>query len=170
MAVVNRVMESVQGSIEISGEKGKGTTITLKLPLTLAIIDGLLVRAGEGHFVFPLSVVEECVELTSEESARARFRNMIRYRGHPMAYLSLRSIFNIEGDNPDNERVVIVKANGQMVGFGLDHVVGQKQTVIKTLGRIYRNIHGLSGATILGDGTVALILDVSQLTRPENNT
>ncbi|MCP4108463.1 MAG: hypothetical protein GY749_23445 [Desulfobacteraceae bacterium] len=146
--------------MEIDSEKGVGTTIILKLPLTLAIIDGLLVKVGEGCFVFPLSVVEECVNMVREVAQR---RNMIKIRGKILPFLSLRELFMVSGEHPDNERIVIASAKNRKMGLGVDCVIGQHQTVIKSLGRIYRNIKGITGATILGDGTVALILDVAQL-------
>ncbi|MCP4348841.1 MAG: chemotaxis protein CheA [Desulfobacterales bacterium] len=163
MDVVKSRIEALRGSIEITSKKGLGTTTTLKLPLTLAIIDGLLVSTGEGYFVFPLSAVEECVEQGRKDAATARGSNIISFRGKTVSYLSLRELFNIEGEHPDLEQVVIAGANSQKVGFGVDRVIGQHQTVIKALGRVYRNIEGVSGATILGDGTVALILDVNKL-------
>ncbi len=162
--IVRRTVESLSGTVEITGKKGMGTTVTLKLPLTLAIIDGLLVQLGDSHFVLPLSSVEECVELATDDLLRAQRRNMIRFRDKLVPYLNLRKIFMIEGTPPPIEQVVIVEAdkNGR-IGFGVDRVIGQHQTVIKRLGRIYKNVEGISGATIMGDGTVALILDVVQL-------
>jgi len=163
MDVVKRSIDSLGGTILIDSEKGRGMAITLKLPLTLAIIDGLLVRIGDGFFVMPLAVVDECIEINREEAARARERNMINFRDEMCAYVSLREQFHINGGQPDIEHVVIVKARDQRVGFGIDRVIGQHQTVIKSLTKVYRDIPGLSGATILGDGTVALILDVNML-------
>lgn len=163
MDVVKRSVESLRGSIDISSKKGNGMTITLKLPLTLAIIDGLLVDIGNDYYVMPISAVEECVEIERKEADKARQRNMMKFRGKVVPYLNLRDIFNIKGDRPDVEKVVIAETNGGMVGLGVDCLVGQNQTVIKSLSRIYKDVEGLSGATILGDGTVALILDVAQL-------
>ena len=163
MDVVKKSIENLRGSIEIISNKGTGTIITLKLPLTLAIIDGLLVDIGRDFYVMPLSVVEECVEMSRTEADRARDRNMMSFRGNVVPYLNLRDMFQVEGTPPPVEQVVIVEANNKTVGFGVDRLIGQNQTVIKTLSKIYKDVEGLSGATILGDGTVALILDVAQI-------
>lgn len=163
MDVVNRRIEALHGNVEIASRRGAGTTITLSLPLTLAIIDGLLVRIGATHFVIPLSAVEECLEMTREEADRCRDRGMMRYRERMVIYQSLRTFFNIDGDPPAIERVVVSDIGGEKIGFGLDQVIGHHQTVIKPLGRIYRDIEGVSGATILGDGSVSLILDVHRI-------
>jgi len=168
--IVKRTVESLSGTVEISGKKGEGTTVSLKLPLTLAIIDGLLVKIGDSNFVLPLSSVEECVELAQDDLTRAQRRNMMRFRDELVPYLNLRKIFMIAGISPSIEQVVIVEAdkNGR-IGFGVDRVIGQHQTVIKRLGKIYKNVEGISGATIMGDGTVALILDVVQLVKSVEN-
>jgi two-component system chemotaxis sensor kinase CheA len=161
--VVKRTVESLRGAVEILNRQGVGTTTILKLPLTLAIIDGLMVKIGESYFVAPLSVVEECVELSHAELVKAKRRNMMSFRGEIIPYLSLRELFLTEGKAPDVEQIIIAEAKDSRVGFGVDQVIGQYQTVIKTLGRMYKNIEGISGATILGDGTVALILDAGRL-------
>ena len=163
MDVVKRCIENLRGSIDIESEPGMGSTITLKLPLTLAIIEGLLVKIGEGFFVVPLLSIEECVELPSEMLDRVKKQNMMNLRDEIVPFLNLRELFLIKGDPPPIEQIVITEAKGEHVAFGVDHVVGQIQTVIKTLGKMYKDIEGISGATILGDGTVALILDVVQL-------
>ncbi len=163
MDVVKRAVESLRGSIDVESEKKLGTTITLRLPLTLAIIEGLLVRIAEETFVFPLSLVEECVELTRRDIARAGGRHIANLRGKVVPYMRLREQFAIGGEPPFIEQIVIVRESGQTIGFVVDEVVGQHQTVIKTLGKVLRDIEGISGATILGDGSVALILDISKL-------
>ena len=163
MDVVKRCIEALRGSIHVTSERGVGTTISLKLPLTLAIIEGLLVKIGEGLFVVPLLAIEECVELPHKVLSQVKRQNMMNLRGEIVPFLNLRELFLIKGDPPSIEQIVITEAKGDHVAFGVDHVVGQIQTVIKTLGKMYKNIEGISGATILGDGTVALILDVVQL-------
>jgi two-component system, chemotaxis family, sensor kinase CheA len=165
MDVVRRSIESLGGSIELDSTLGQGTTITLKLPLTLAIIDGLLVKIGDGHFVVPLASVDECLELTRAEADRARVRNMMEFRGHIFPYLNLHDQFLINSDQPEIEQVVIVETDGDKVGFGVDQVIGQHQTVIKTLNKVYKNVKEISGATILGDGSVALIVDVHMIAK-----
>ncbi|MGD9160985.1 MAG: chemotaxis protein CheA [Desulfobacteraceae bacterium] len=169
MDVVKKGIENLRGSIEVESQKGRGTTITLKLPLTLAIIDGLLVDIGKDLYVIPLSVVEECVEMSREEANRSRERNMMNFRGNVVPYLNLRDMFQVEGDPPALEQVVIVEANNKTVGFGVDKLIGQNQTVIKTLSKVYKDVKGLSGATILGDGNVALILDMTELVKSIKN-
>ncbi len=163
MDVVKQAIDAFGGSIDISSRKGAGTTITLKLPLTLAIIEGLLVRIAEEYFVLPVSSVEGCVELTRNDQERMHGKCMVSIRGHLVPYIRLREYFNVGGAAPDVEQIVITDMNGKRVGFTVDSVIGEYQTVIKNLGRFYRDIEGISGATILGDGRVALILDVSRL-------
>jgi two-component system chemotaxis sensor kinase CheA len=161
--VVKRAVESLRGAIAIESTRGVGTTITLSLPLTLAIIEGLLVKIGAECFVLPLSAVEECVELIQDEVSEARGRHIINVRGNVVPYIRLREQFSISGTSPSIEQIVIVKHEGHQVGFVVDHVIGEHQTVIKNLGRVYRSVEGISGATILGDGTVALIIDISKI-------
>ena len=163
MDVVKRSIDALRGSIDVSSQKATGTTITLKLPLTLAIIDGLLVQVGDGHYVLPLSIVEECVELTREDVARAHGRHITYVRGGIVPYIRLRERFAISGDSPEVEQIVITESPGGKVGFVVDMVIGEHQTVIKNMGRVYRDVDVISGATILGDGTVALIMDIPKL-------
>lgn len=165
MDVVKRSIEALRGSIDINSAPGAGTVITLKLPLTLAIIDGLLVQIGDERFVLPLSSVEECVELTREDVKNAHGRRITYVRGSLVPYVRLRESFSINGTAPDPEQIVITETAEGRAGFVVDKVIGQHQTVIKNLGRMYRDVEGISGATILGDGTVALILDISHLLR-----
>lgn len=163
MDVVKRSIDALRGSIEVTSKANIGTTITLKLPLTLAIIDGLLVQVGEGCFVIPLSIVEECVELTREDVARSHGRNIIHVRGEIVPFIQLRERFVIAGERPDVEQIVITESTGGRVGFVVDKVIGEHQTVIKGMGRMYEGVDVISGATILGNGTVALIMDIPKL-------
>ncbi len=163
MDVVKRSIDTLRGSIDISSREGEGTTVTLKLPLTLAIIDGLLVQLGEGRFVLPLSIVEECVELTREDVAKSHGKQIIYVRGEIVPYIQLRDLFAIPGTPPDVQQIVITESAGGRVGFVVDKVVGEHQTVIKSMGRMFRDVDVISGATILGDGTVALIIDIPKL-------
>ena len=163
MDVVKRGIEGLRGSISVDSVRGTGTTITLKIPLTLAIIDSLLVKIGKDHFVLPLASVEECVELTREDIKNSHGRNLANVRGAIIPYIPLRQHFRITDERPDIEQIVIADLHGTKVGFVVDNVVGEHQTVIKSLGKMYRDVKGVSGATILGDGTVALILDMGVL-------
>ena len=165
MDVVKRGIEGLRGSIAIDSQPGKGTTITLKIPLTLAIIESMLVKIGDSHFVLPLAAVEECIALTRADVLAAHGRNLAKVRGNVTPYISLREQFAIGGKRPDIEQIVIVAVHGQSIGFVVDLVVGEHQTVIKPLGRFYQDIKGISGATILGDGSVALILDLNVLAK-----
>ncbi len=167
--VVKRSVDAVRGSVQVDSDIGTGTTVTIRLPLTLAIIEGLQVAIGEDRYILPLSAVEECVELNGNSRAFADRRKMVEVRGEIIPYIRLREWFQMDkdgsGDRPDKEKVVITNNGQQRVGFVVDSIIGEHQTVIKSLGRVYRHIEGISGATILGDGSVALILDVPRLVR-----
>jgi len=163
MDVVKQNIEALRGSIEVTSEPEQGSRITVCLPLTLAIIDGLQVRVGEEYYIVPLSAVNECVELTSEEKRKARAGRLIPLRESLVPFIRLREVFSIEGEAPAIEQVVMVASRQNTVGFAVDEVIGQQQTVIKNLGRVYRQVKGISGATIKGDGDIALIIDVDPL-------
>ena len=165
MDVVKKAIDALRGTIEIDSVKSKGTTITLKLPLTLAIIDGFLTRTGDEHLIFPLSLVEECVELSRADGAAEHGRQLAHVRGEIVPYIRLRDFFAIDGARSGYEQIVITGVDGRRVGFVVDTVVGEHQTVLKSLGKYYRDVDGISGATILGDGTVALILDIPRLVK-----
>ncbi len=165
MDVAKRAIDALRGTIEMASTKGQGTTVTITLPLTLAIVDGLLVRIAEEHFVLPVSIVQECVELTKADVKKAHGRNIANIRGEIVPYIRLRSEFGISGNSPDIEQIVITGVNGERIGFVVDHVIGEHQTVIKNLGNLYKDTDTVSGATILGDGTVALIIDAMKLVR-----
>lgn len=165
MDVVTSSIESFGGTVEIASAKGKGTTITLKLPLTLAIIDGLLVTISDEFFVIPLNAVVECVELTAEDRSHTHGRNLARVREEIVPYIPLREAFSLNGDMPAIEQVVVTEIGERRIGFVVDKVVGQHQTVIKNLGKFLKHVEGVSGATIMGDGTVALILDINKITQ-----
>ncbi|NMC49050.1 MAG: chemotaxis protein CheA [Desulfovibrio sp.] len=163
MDVVKRGIESLRGKIDIRSEPGRGTRITIKLPLTLAIIDGLQVRSGEAYFIIPLSLVEECVELPAEASVRGGRNRTIHLRGEIVSYVRLREVFGISGGPPAIEQVVVTRHGEARTGLAVDEVVGQRQTVIKSLGAYIGTVEGISGATINGDGSMSLILDVPAL-------
>ncbi|MBI5190840.1 MAG: chemotaxis protein CheA [Nitrospirae bacterium] len=158
--VVKRRMDSLRGRVDIVSAKGSGTTITLKLPLTLAIIDGLLVQVSDSFFVLPLGSVRECVE---RAGTGANERQFVDIRGELVPAIPLRSVFGIPGGVPALEHLVIVDEGGQKVAVAVDTVVGEHQTVIKPLSRAFRGVEGVSGATVLGDGRLALILDLPGL-------
>jgi two-component system chemotaxis sensor kinase CheA len=163
MDVVRRGIESLRGTVEVASALGQGTTITLRIPLTLAIIEGLLVTVGGDYFVLPLSSVEECVELTSADEARAHGRHLVNVRGEMVPYVRLDEKFGMDAEERDRRQVAVLSHEGHRVGFVVDQVVGEHQTVIKSLSRVYKRVRAISGATILGDGTVALILDAGKI-------
>lgn len=165
MDAVRTAIDALRGSVEVTSLPGAGTRATLRLPVTLAIIDGLLVRLGDGVFVIPLASVEECVELDETDRSRESGRSMLRIREHLVAFLELNSAFGLPSKTDAGRRVVVVRAEGQKLGLVVDDILGLNQTVIKALSIYHRDIPGLAGATILGDGAVALIVDVVTLCR-----
>ena len=163
MDVVKRTIESLRGTIDVESVDGKGSTITLRIPLTLAIIEGLLVRVGEGRYVIPLGAVEECIELSLEEDLKSRGRSFVTLRDRLVPYLRLREMF-ATGTRPDTyQKIVVIATAGERVGLVVDQIIGNHQTVIKSMSSLHRDVTTFAGATILGDGGVALILDVAQL-------
>nr|WP_249792335.1 chemotaxis protein CheA [Bradyrhizobium sp. BRP22] len=162
MDVVKRTIENMRGSIDLSTKAGEGTCVTLRLPLTLAIIEGLLIRVGEGRYIIPLPAVEECVELTAEDE-RSRGRNFLNVRGNLVPFLRLREILDVSGSPGQHQKTIIISTGETRVGLVADQIIGNHQTVIKSLSKLHSDVTIFSGATILGDGSAALILDVVQL-------
>jgi two-component system chemotaxis sensor kinase CheA len=163
MDVVKRAIEALRGSIDVASEPGRGTEVTLRLPLTLAIIDGLLVRVGAAKYVLPLAAVEECVELSARDAAQSTGRSFLNIRGDLVPFLRLRDMFDCAVPADDIPKVVIVSAGDTRVGLVVDQVIGNHQTVIKSMSKLHASAEMFSGATILGDGTVALILEIADL-------
>ena len=163
MDVVRQRVDSLRGSIDVVSEPGLGARVTLRLPLTLAIIDGLLVSLGDACFVLPLANILECIELTRADIEIANGKHMANVRGEIVPYIRLREHFNIHTPRPEIEQIMVVQTEGGRYGFVVDQVLGNCQTVIKNLGRFYRHVQLVCGATILGNGTVALILDPERL-------
>lgn len=169
MDVAKRAIEGLRGSIELTSKAGEGTKATLRLPLTLAIVEGMLVRVGDGRYAIPLSAVEECLELPVSEISGSSGRNFLDVRGALVPYLRLRDMFGTDAPADLHQKVVIVGSGDQRVGLVVDQIIGNAQTVIKSLSRLHVGIGTFSGATILGDGEVALILDVAQLVSSAEN-
>ena len=168
MDVVRRNIQSLGGSVDIESQTGVGTQVTIRLPLTLAILDGMSVRVGEEIYILPLdSVIESLQPQLDDIRSMAGSARLMQVRGEFLPLLSLRELFGVAGqDLPlDQGIVVIVEAEGRQVALIVDELVGQQQVVIKSLERNYRRVSGISGATILGDGRVALILDVGEVIR-----
>ncbi|HNX94003.1 MAG TPA: chemotaxis protein CheA [Holophaga sp.] len=160
MDVVRRNIDELRGTVEVESYEGAGTTLRIRLPLTLAIIDGFRVGVEDTCYVVPLEMVIECLDLgpflESEEN------HLINLRGEVLPFLRLREIFGIPG-HAERERVVVVQFGDIRAGLVVDKLLGEFQTVIKPLGELFRHIKGIGGSTILGSGEVALILDVAQL-------
>ncbi|MGN7294347.1 chemotaxis protein CheA [Rhizobium sp. SAFR-030] len=163
MDVVKRTIDALRGTISVVSRPGEGSEISLAIPLTLAIIDGLLVRVGTGRYVIPLSAVEECLELSVEEDMRSRGRSFISLRDSLVPFIRLRDLFRT-GSKPDQfQKVVVISTGSERVGLVVDQIIGDHQTVIKSMSKLHHDVASFSGATILGDGGVALILDVAHL-------
>ena len=165
MDAVRSTIDSLGGSIDVMSREGLGTRVTLRLPVTMAIIDGLRVRLGRSIYVIPLSAVEECVEMDAAEATRTSGRSVLQIREHVVPYLALDRIFGLPPSTETRRRVVVVCVGGQRIGLVVDDILGQGQTVIKSLSAYHRDLPGLGGATILGDGRVAIIIDVATLVR-----
>jgi two-component system chemotaxis sensor kinase CheA len=162
--VVRRNINALRGMVEISSTGGKGTTITIRLPLTLAIIDGFSVRVGTETFVVPLEHVTECTELPADER-NPEASGILRLCGTALPYIRLRRIFGLPGQAPKKENIVVVKINEFHAGIAVDELLGGMQAVVKPLGRAFRGVPGIAGSTVLGDGRVGLIIDVPSLMR-----
>lgn len=164
MDVVKRKIDEVRGDVEIRSELTVGTTITVKLPLTLSIIDGLLVRIKETYFVIPLSVVGKIYEVEHQKIINT-FNNIVVLDGRQYPFLYLREEFEMTENPPQREQIVLVKYADKEMGLAVDTVEGEYQAVLKPMGKHYRDLEIISGATILGDGTVALVMDTNKIIR-----
>ena len=162
--VVRRNIDILRGMVEISSSPGKGSTITIRLPLTLAIIEGFSVRVGTETFVVPLEHVTECTELPAEQRS-PEASGVLSLRGSPLPYVRLRRLFSVSGEAPKRENIVVVKINEFHAGIAVDELLGGMQAVVKPLGRAFRGVSGIAGSTVLGDGRVGLIIDVPSLMR-----
>lgn len=166
MDVVKRNIQDLGGVVEVRSEVGKGSVFTIRLPLTLAILDGQLIRVGSQTYIIPLiSIIESLQINTNNMKSIASDTELYQLREDYIPILRLHNLFNIECDSTSLERglLVVVEAEGHKVGLFVDDLLAQQQVVIKSLETNYKKVPGLSGATILGDGTVAMILDVSNL-------
>jgi two-component system, chemotaxis family, sensor kinase CheA len=153
----------VRGTIALSSVEGVGTTVTLRLPLTVAIVPGFAVGVGEETYVVPLDSVVECLELPAEESRSRRPTGVLSLRGQPMPYVRLRDQLGCAGSPPDREHVLVVHHEGGRTGLAVDALLGESQAVLKPLGRLVGDVPGISGAAVLGGGRVGLVLDVAGL-------
>ncbi|WP_321478222.1 chemotaxis protein CheA [uncultured Paludibaculum sp.] len=165
MDVVKKQIDALRGTLSITSEEGKGCRVAITLPLTLAIIEGLLVQVGVDQFIIPMAAITENVELHRAQRNSKNGRNVIAVRGELVPYIRIRNMFQVDGEAPAIEKIVLVQHEDQRVGLVVDRVLGTHQTVIQSLGRFLRDVKVVSGATIMGDGRVALILDISAVVR-----
>ena len=181
MDVVRRNIETLRGTVGVDSQPDNGTTITIRLPLTLAIIEGFGVGIGDETYVLPLHAVIECIELPAEEHDNDSSRGVINLRGQPLPYIRLRDWFGLSSPRPARENIVVIEVGRVKAGLAVDMLYGARQTVIKPLGKRFQDLRAIAGSAILGNGRVALILDVpglmreviqahGQLGTPENET
>lgn len=163
MDVVKRNIEALRGTVDVESVEGRGTTLRIRLPLTLAIIDGFLTGVGDASYVVPLKSVVECLELTTSQREETRRCSFVNLRGEVLPFIRLRDYFGLDGQVGRRENIVVVNYAGHKAGLIVDELLGEYQTVIKPLGKLFANLSGISGSTILGSGEVALILDVPVL-------
>lgn len=163
MDIVRRNIEALRGSVEITSRDGEGAIITIRLPLTLAIIDGFKVGVDEKTYIIPMETVLECIELPEDHRYCADENGVVNLRGQPLPYIRLRQFFDLGGTACSRESIVVVQHNDQQAGIVVDSIYGESQAVIKPLGKMFQQSSNISGCTILGSGDVALILDVSRI-------
>nr|WP_324257902.1 chemotaxis protein CheA [Cellvibrio fontiphilus] len=161
MDVVKRNIEELQGGVEIESEMGVGTSLNIRLPLTLAIIDGFHVVAGAIDFIVPQNTILECVDLNSLSHTQGQ--NCVNLRGEQVPYIRLREIFSLQGAESEREKIVVVQFGEKRAGLVVDELHGEIQTVVKPMGPIFQALKGIGGSSLLGTGAVALILDIQQL-------
>ncbi len=162
MYVVRSNITALRGSVELLSQPGEGTTVRVRLPLTLAIIDGFQVGVGQERYVIPLEMVEECIEFNRNQS-RIDESGFIDLRGEVLPFVRLRQLFEQEGQGPARQNIVVLNFAGKRAGVVVDSLHGELQTVIRPLGKMFRSLPGISGFTILGTGNVALVMDVASL-------
>lgn len=163
MDVVRRTIDALRGTIQIESALGRGTTVTLRLPLTLAIIEGLQIEVAGEQYILPMPNVQEIVELPPEKAEPSRTEDFLDVRGGFVPFLRLRQLFDCAGTPGAGQNVVIVRAGEARVGIVVDRIIGTNQTVIKQMSKLHAGVRALSGATLLGNGSIALILDVGHL-------
>lgn len=163
MDVVKRNIEELRGTVEIDSVKGHGSTFTIRLPLTLAIIDGFLVQSGDTKYIIPLEMIQECIELSASYKQHMKGNNFINLRDTILPLLDIRKLFQESENKSQRENVVVLRYGEHRMGLQVDELYGEFQTVIKPLGEVFGNVQGISGGTVLGSGEIALIFDVPKL-------
>jgi len=162
MDVVRKNIEALRGTVHIFSVPGQGTTFQLRLPLTLAIIDGFMVRVADSKFVIPLNLVTECIELPAS-SADATTASFMHLRGEMLPFIFLEQLFQLPRTEQARRSIIVVRYGQYKAGLVVDQVLGEFQTVIKPLGKLFEFMQGISGSSILGSGDIALILDIPKL-------
>lgn len=174
MDVVRRNIDALRGSIELDSKMKEGTKVRIRLPLTLAIIDGFLVAVGKSRYVIPLDMVQECIELSDSQFSANKGKQYLDLRGEVLPLIFLREHFSVKDSVSKRANVVVINTGDRKFGLVVDELQGEFQTVIKPLGKLFSVVKGIAGSTILGDGSVALILDAVSLTkdihRPDKKT
>ncbi|SDT20644.1 two-component system, chemotaxis family, sensor kinase CheA [Pseudomonas asplenii] len=163
MDVVKRNISLLRGTVDLDSRPGQGTVVRIRLPLTLAIINGFLVGIDHATYVIPLDMVQECIELDEHQRQSSRDQGYLGLRGEVLPLVDLRDHFNHEGPAARRQNVVVVRYAEHKAGLVVDELLGEFQIVIKPLGKLFGSLRGISGSTILGSGAVALILDVPAL-------
>jgi two-component system chemotaxis sensor kinase CheA len=166
MDVVRRNVESLRGTLTIDSQPGLGTTIEIRLPLTVAVIDGFAVGVGDETYVIPIDTITECVEMPDD----AATTGILDLRGAPLPFLRIRGIFGLDSAATERENVVVVEHEHGRAGIVVDKLFGSSQVVMKPMGRFLRQVPGVAGSSILGNGRVALILDVQEIVRRAADT
>ena len=163
MDVVKRNIEDLRGTVEINSTPGKGSVFTIRLPLTLAIIDGFLIQSGDTKYIIPLEMIQECIELSKDYREQMKGNDFINLRDSILPLLNIREYLKEEESKSIRENVVVVRYGDNKMGLQVDELYGEFQTVIKPLGEMFVNVPGISGGTILGSGEIALIFDIPKL-------
>lgn len=163
MDVVKKNVERLRGSVDLNSTPGKGTTISLTIPLTLSIIDGLLITVSGEKYVINLNEVDECFDARDELFENSKRHDYISVRGEIIPYIDLRERFRASDSFAGIRQIVVVKVEDKKVALLADTIIGQHQTVIKPLSSVFKSIEEISGSTILGDGSIAFIMDINRL-------
>lgn len=164
MDVVKNTIESLNGTVSIESKLGKGTKVTIRLPLTLAIIQALLVKVNNFVYAIPISIIDSTLIITAEEIKVVQNEEVIVIRGEVIPLIKLWEVFGMEHEEtPAEMNVVVVRYGTRKYGIAVDTLIGQEDIVIKSLGKVFSDVKIFSGGATLGDGSIALILDVTNI-------
>lgn len=162
MDVVRRKIANIRGEVSLESEKGKGTILSIRLPLTLSIIDGLLVKVSENQYVIPISAIEQIYAFEQSE-IKNTFNNVVVVNNEQIPFVTMRDLFNEPKAQDDKYQMVLIRSEEKKLGVMVDAVIGEYQTVVKPLGRYLEKQQIISGASIMGDGTISMVIDTSRL-------